>query len=822
MTFGKPLKQVLMECKSLTRPSGRGSLSCRFRWVEIWLSILFPPNPQSQIVESDDARNLIDQIARSESLYQESSHSKLTVAYRQLWEVNSRVRHKVLQPRLFHLVLCAFNDLTLNQLTEALRIDPEGKEPYRTELQPKHIEWLCHNFLVITSTARLKWAHQSAEDFVKHHMMEGNTPVFSEASNHFCMSQIALQLISQINHPAWKDGGFDLLFWRQHESYEGQIAAWESEFPRMLEMILDVTNRVITQGSIADLNSFVEQAMLDYMHSSENIQTLAPVLEPTFFVSYVTTRFIVHLRMVCDLTASTSGLEKLLHTIIASTDSALPAIVRLLMVFPVISEKFNYFNTLSKREDKVGRNARYEMGQFFDSRRKRSSFSYYGLLGLFFHYRPMRYRSFAELKEELCTDHDVNAVIDPLKLLTVINTPDKGLIEHAVMISKSTMRAVDWINYPAKLMFLACLYNSDKTVALFLNHAFFPATRYPSSRTLLRAKGKCGELPVHFAAMYGHDRVFEVLVDSEKRRVRSFLKEKGASGEDEIATRDDDIRLLYMVDDEGKLPIHLAAACFFNIPGSERTMNLMMKYDAKYATLFPATLLHQSGAPESAVKQTSMLLMPDHSGQLPIHIASAKNAHGVRAMLQREFEAVRDHLSSDWPSSSSRNHRQRSRLLFSHSLNRKLPIDIRLGSFMQGRRDNQNWIIIQTMLEFEGKWMDLMPTETPGRKRRSELLNPKVFARIVNLWMQAHFEPEWLAWLLDRYELYSSGDLIISLIETRTLMDPLMAATATFNLRRKLLLLLKEDDSQLRLLEQLPFEPNQPSTSTLPPRTFGG
>ena len=111
------------------------------------MSILFPPNPKGQIVESDDARNLISQIAKSESSYLDSGHDKLTVAYKRLWEANSRLRHKDLQPRLFQLVLCAFDDLTLNQLTEALRIDPGDMKRYRTDLQPKHVEWLCHNFL---------------------------------------------------------------------------------------------------------------------------------------------------------------------------------------------------------------------------------------------------------------------------------------------------------------------------------------------------------------------------------------------------------------------------------------------------------------------------------------------------------------------------------------------------------------------------------------------------------------------------------------------------------------------------------------------------
>ena len=209
--------------------------------MEIWLSNVFPPNPKTQIIESYDARDQFSKIAKSESDYLDSRHTKLTEAYKQLWEANSRARHKVLQPRLFHLVLCAFDDLTLNQLTEALRIDPEGQKPYQTDLQPEHVEWLCHNFLITTSTAGLEWAHQSAKDFVTHHMMESNTPVFSEASNPICMSKIALQLLSKIDHPVWK--GLNLAYWRNYRSSERQATTLELDFEGIAKTIHEVNER---------------------------------------------------------------------------------------------------------------------------------------------------------------------------------------------------------------------------------------------------------------------------------------------------------------------------------------------------------------------------------------------------------------------------------------------------------------------------------------------------------------------------------------------------------------------------------------------------
>jgi len=760
------------------------------------LSILFSPNPQSQIFESDDARDLISQIAKSESPYLDSSHAKLTVAYKQLWEVNSRVRHKVLQPRLFHLVLCAFDDLTLNQLTEALRIDPEGKKPYQTELQPKHVEWLCHNFLVTTSIAGLEWAHQSAKDFVTRHMMEGNTPVFSEVSNHVYMSQIALQLISQIHHPAWKVAGLDLPYWRQYRSSEHQTAALKLDVERIAKTIHEATSRARaehganrTKDNRLGSESFVRKAMLDQLQSSEHMKTLAPVFEAASFASYVAARFIYHLRVVCDTTASMSGLEQLMRTMIASPDSALQAVARFVQFFSSIREplKWKAMEYYESRE-----------GSWFAE-----DFSIYSQLVRKF---PIarRQRTSCEIMKTVCTDHDGKALVAPLRLLTLINTPDKALIQDAVTVSRSTLMAVDWNSYPAELMFLACNYNSDKVVALFLNHAFFPASGYPTSRKLLQAQDEDGSLPIHVAAQNGYFRVIEELVKAEERDARGLSQESHASGGDEIASDNNHTPLLYMPDGDGDLPIHLAAE--WNRPrDGEPTFDLMIGYDAKYATLFPATLSHQPSVPGSTRKQTSMILTQSHLGYLPIHLVASKgNAPGVQAMLQRELEAFCEYVSTQSPRSSSQNHQQRSHLLFALSQSGELPIDIALYQALWLRSPEAGWMIVQTMLEFEAKWMDLTPTETPSLKRRSELLNSKVFSKMVWHWKCGHLKPEWLDWLLDRYEAHSSVAVTTYLAQIRNRMETVTAARDHTD---KFALLQKKDDYQMRLLEQLSFEP---------------
>lgn len=254
------------------------------------MGIIFPPNPRKQIFLSDDARNLISQAAESGLSDQDNGHAKLTVAYEKMWNKNSELHHKALQPRLFHLVLSAFDDLTLYQLTEALRIDPEGKKAYQTELQPEHIEWLCHNFLIKTSTAGLGWAHKSAKDFVTLDMMDGNRPVFSKVSNHIYMSQIALQLIADINHPAWKAGGLDLPYWRQHRSSKRETGATDLDVKETICTIQTAFERVTAEHDIKSIEdnqpeAFVRGKMPHELQSREFMRRLMPLFGIVSFAS---------------------------------------------------------------------------------------------------------------------------------------------------------------------------------------------------------------------------------------------------------------------------------------------------------------------------------------------------------------------------------------------------------------------------------------------------------------------------------------------------------------------------------------------------------
>ena len=321
---------------------------------------------------------------------------------------------------------------------------------------------------------------------------------------------------------------------------------------------------------------------------------------------------------------------------------------------------------------------------------------------------------------------------------------------------------------------------------MLLSHALFPESRYPTSCELLQAKNEDSSLPIHVAAFNGYSKVIEELLRAEERDVRSLSKESHASEGNKIASDDDHPKLLYVPDGNGDLPVHLAAE--WNAPQDGDPMfELMIGYDAKYATLFPATLSNQPGTPDSIGKQTSMLFTENHLKYLPIHLAAARgHASAFKAMLQREYDAFREYTSTQLPSSSSQNHQQRSGLLFARTPSDDLPIHIVLSSGFWRLLPKTHWTIVQTMLLFEAKWMDLTTLEKPSRKRRSELLDSKVFEKMIWHWKRGDLKPEWLDWLLDSYEVHSSFAVTTWLAETR---------------------LWKKDDYQVRRLEQLSFEP---------------
>ena len=737
------------------------------------MSILFPPNPQGQVVDTEDARGLIHQIARSESSYLEGGHTKLSVAYTKLWEANFRVRHKDLQPRLFHLVLCAFDDLTLNELTEALRIDPEGKKPFSTDLQTKHVEWLCHNFLVATSTAKLRWAHYSAKDFLTRKMTEENRLEFSEASNNICMSQIALQLMSQIHHPAWKAAGLDLPYWVEYQSSEPQNSVLNEEIAKIARTVYETSKEAKMEDhtirkkdtQLGSKNS-AQTAFLNHLQSIEGMKTVASVFEAASFASYVAARFLYHLRVVCDTTASISGLERLMRTLIDSLDSALPAVANMVQFVSSVRRSLKLEGV--------------DLESWFAE-----DFSIYSQLVRRARIAS-RYESSCQIMKIVWTGDDGNTLIAPLRLLTLINTPNEDWLRYAVKNSRSRLKEKGWGNYPAELIFLACNYSSDKIVALFLNQVFFSESIYADTRKLLRVQDRFGYLSIHDAARLGYFGVIKELVKADGFEARNSIGERHTgvtemkSHEDrmrkgenrfekadaplEVIFVNDDTKLLYVPNRIGLLPIHLVASLSGAEPTCEhkRIFDLMMEYDAKYTSLFPIMSLSPPGDSGLTRRQTSMLLT-QWNGQLLIHYgATYGNYPGVKAMLQREFDAFCEFEPMQSSSIGSQTQQQCSQLLSCRSRSNELSIEciFKIHGFSP-----KFWKTFKTMLKFEAKWMNL--TSIRSHKRRSAFLDSRIFDKILFYRERCLFEELWLKWLTDRYELDSNVQAIIDRSTTR-------------------------------------------------------
>lgn len=649
-------------------------------------------------------------------------------------------------------MLGALDKLTLNQVTQALRINPEGNEPLLLDLDSFHVEWLCHNFLVATPKANLEWAHQSAKDFVMDRMGEDKTPMFSDVANHIYMSQITLQMMSQINHPAWKNDDVDLHYWRQHQDPEHEAAALNVEVERIAIALLEVPD--IFDGKDWDsIAFFVRDEVLNHLQSGEYRKNLNYVFSSESFAHYVVAHIADHLRKICDATSSMSQLERSMESLIASPDSALAAAARLHQFFDLI------------------RSALVRRVQNRSSR-------YFGPLVDIIYFRRHA-RSEYPWEDISSTNQHGNTVEDPLRLLIMINTPNKAVVELGVRLSKSTMETIDWNSYAAVMLCLACRCDSYNVVNMFLNGAILSV----SKDALLQAKDEMGRLPVHVAAQESSSKVFEALVDAES------------------VGGDDHTPMLYVPDANGVLPIHITA----NIYGrgddkkkeNERILRRMIAYDAGYATLFPTTLSGQSDACGSIRNQTSMLLIPNKVGELPIHIATECHYHGgVELMLRRELEALCAWIRLASSNDNGENLKYRSRLLHSRSWKMR-PIDI---LYRQGPRTGSNswWLCMRTILEFDAKWMDLSPRETTAFQHRSDLLDADFFWNILESWVAGLFELEWMDWLLERCELYRTKKIDLKLALVRRATEEALQKYSGEDLARY-----KKIESTLQRLERL-------------------
>lgn len=222
-------------------------------------------------------------------------------------------------------------------------------------------------------------------------------------------------------------------------------------------------------------------------------------------------------------------------------------------------------------------------------------------------------QSSSNILEVICSfsnDNDKRSTVAPLRLLTVINTSNKELFQNAVILKGFGSHAVSWNEYAAKLLLLACEYNSNNFAALLVSPASLPES---TLCTFLRTKACYGDLPIHIAAQKGRFTVIDELLKAEKRSTVSQSQGNHPDNGDAIAVDNTHTPLLYIPDVLGRLPIHLAANLRHPQIGPE-TIKMMLRYDTEHATLFPASILKQQDVSNSTQKRTSMLLSEGRLG----------------------------------------------------------------------------------------------------------------------------------------------------------------------------------------------------------------
>ncbi|KAJ4347237.1 uncharacterized protein N0V89_011176 [Didymosphaeria variabile] len=132
----------------------------------------------------------------------EEASEKLRPVYERLWKFGALKGFEEKRKRLFRIVACAFESLTLMEATTMLRVGLEGDEPlYEERITINDVEKLCSNFLVKDTSDRLHWTHDSARDFVLGVILKDP----SSRSNHELVADIFFSVIRDNKHPIWKN-----------------------------------------------------------------------------------------------------------------------------------------------------------------------------------------------------------------------------------------------------------------------------------------------------------------------------------------------------------------------------------------------------------------------------------------------------------------------------------------------------------------------------------------------------------------------------------------------------------------------------------------
>ena len=189
------------------RHQARHAHQFRFIWVEAWLNILIAiHNPQKIVQGEPFARKLLIEM-RSSASELGSGLKQMTAVYWRLWAFNYFVELEESRTRLFRLVLCSFEPLSIQQLTEALRINFGADDTYDERLSIQQVRTLFSNFLIENVNHDVEFVHGSARSFVEDmtDSTNGRTLTFAERDNHYYMAQLYIRAMKPSPNRVWEE-----------------------------------------------------------------------------------------------------------------------------------------------------------------------------------------------------------------------------------------------------------------------------------------------------------------------------------------------------------------------------------------------------------------------------------------------------------------------------------------------------------------------------------------------------------------------------------------------------------------------------------------
>ena len=194
--------------------------SNRFRWVEIWLGILFPSNSRvltsqehaEELLRDLKAFKRLDKLGTGD-LPDTERHKALQISYRKLWEFNGDDQYKDLQTRIFHVAMGALEPLTPEALFEAVRFNAENPTNLN-KLKFTAFEDTYCNFLKTNRSGHLEFEHQSAKVFVSEMKdPDSDKLIFSEKECNRVLANMAIGAIKSPGHVIWNLAGVRLVDW---------------------------------------------------------------------------------------------------------------------------------------------------------------------------------------------------------------------------------------------------------------------------------------------------------------------------------------------------------------------------------------------------------------------------------------------------------------------------------------------------------------------------------------------------------------------------------------------------------------------------------